>query len=242
MSVASNSVQIDFQQIEPIEDLTPRDPRLVWKHRFPMAEEKYRILAHRIQSKAKPKPLKKVLVTSSIPGEGKSTTAANLAIVLARSDRRVLLVDGDFRVPRIHESLGIPGEPGMAEVIDGQIELGQAIRRIDPLGLYCLPAGSPRYNPLTILESPVLNACLAAAEMAFEWIIIDSPPLNPFADAHHLAALSDGVVLVVRWDLTPRDELEQAIKGLKGAPLLGIVVNGYDEPRHDQYYYKYYNR
>jgi capsular exopolysaccharide synthesis family protein len=242
MTAVMNPVQLDLQRIEHVQCHLPPDPRLVWGRDNRVAEEKYRLLAHRIRIKGKQKPVKKVLVTSSIPGEGKTTTATNLAIVLARNGRRVLLIDGDFRVPDVHHSLGIPAEPGLSEVIEGKADLEQAIRCLDPLGLYCLPAGRPRSNPLTLLENPALITCLTAAETAFDWVVIDTPPLNPFADAHSLASVSDGVLMVIRWNLTPREELDRALKALKGTPLLGLVVNSYDEPRHEKYYYKYYNR
>ena len=198
-------------------------------------------MAHRIRMKKRQKPIKKILITSSIPGEGKTATAANLAIVLARSGRRVLLVDGDLRKPEIHNVLGVPSLPGLGEVLAGEASLEQALRCIDPLGLYCLPAGDPRSNPIPLLEGTALRNTLVAAEGAFEWVIIDSPPLNLLADAHCIASMADGVLLVVRWNFTPREELDHALTALKATPLLGLVLNGYDAPR-DAYYYSKYSR
>ncbi len=242
MSTVMNPPQLDPQGVTRVVCDMPPDPRLIWGRNHPVAEEKYRVLVHRIRVKGKQKPIRRILITSSIPGEGKSTTAANLAIVLARNGRKVLLVDTDLRVPDIHVSLGLMPQPGLAEVLEGQTTLDQAIVRIDPLGLYVLPAGRPRSNPLPLLENPSLASVFSVAESAFDYVIIDSPPLNPFADAQTIAQLADGVLLLVRWHLTPREELDSALKTLKGTPLLGLVLNGYDEPRHDQYYYKYYSR
>jgi protein-tyrosine kinase len=239
MRTATNDRQLDLQAIEHVLCHRPPDPRLVWGHDHRIAAEKYRLLAHRIRIKKQQKPIFKVLITSAIPGEGKTVTAANLAIVLARNGRRVLLVDGDLREPDIHKVLGVPSQPGLGEVLAGEASLEQALRCIDPLGLYCLPAGQPRANPVSLLEGTALKNVLAATEGAFEWVIIDSPPLNPFADAHCIVSMADGVLLVVKWNLTPREELDHALTALKGMPLLGLVLNGCDEPRQAYYYSQY---
>ena len=241
MRTATNGRQLDLQAIEHALYHLPADARLVWGHDHRIAAEKYRFLAHRIRMKKQQKPITKVLITSAIPGEGKTVTAANLAIVLARNGRRVLLVDGDLREPDIHNVLGIPSQPGLGEVLAGEASLEQALRCIDPLGLYCLPAGHPHANPVPLLEGTALRNTLVAAEGAFEWVIMDSPPLNLLADAHCIASMADGVLLVVRWNVTPREELDHALTALKGLPLLGLVLNGYDEPRQG-YYYSQYSR
>jgi capsular exopolysaccharide synthesis family protein len=239
MRTATNGRHLDLRAIEHVLCHLPPDPRLIWGKDHRIAAEKYRLLAHRIRTKKQQKPIKKVLITSAIPGEGKTATAANLAIVLARNGRRVLLVDGDLREPDVHKVLGVPSQPGLGEVLAGEASLEEALRCIDPVGLYCLPAGEPRANPVPLLEGTELRNTLAAAEGAFEWVIIDSPPLNPFADAHCIATMADGVLLVVRWNVTPREELDHALTALKGTPLLGLVLNGYDAPRQGYYYSQY---
>ena len=239
MRTATNGRQLDLQAVEHVLCHLPPGPRLVWGKDHRIAAEKYGLLAHRIRMKKRQKPITKVLITSAIPGEGKTSTAANLAIVLARNGRRVLLVDGDLREPDIHTVLGVPLQPGLGEVLTGEASLEQALRCIDPLGLYCLPAGHPHANPVPLLESTAMRSTLAVAEGAFEWVIVDSPPLNPFADAHCIASMADGVLLVVRWGVTPREELDHALAALKGMPLLGLVLNGYDAPRQGYYYSQY---
>jgi len=239
MRTATNGRQLDLQAIEHVLCHLPPDARLVWGQDHRIAAEKYRLLAHKIRMKKRQKPITKVLITSAIPGEGKTSTAANLAIVLARNGRRVLVVDGDLREPDIHTVLGVPSQPGLSEVLTGEASVEQALRCIDPFGLYCMPAGHPRSNPVPLLESTAMRSTLAVAEGAFEWVIIDSPPLNPFADAHCIASMADGVLLVVRWGVTPREELDHALTALKGTPLLGLVLNGYDEPRQAYYYSRY---
>ncbi len=233
---------LDLRVVEHVVCHVPPDRRLVWGQNHRIAEEKFRLLAHRLRQKKQQKPIKKVLITSAVPGEGKTATAANLAIVLARNGRRVLLVDGDLRGPDTHKLFGLPSMPGLSEALAGEASLEQALRCIDPLGLYCLSAGHPCDNPLPLLEGASLNTMLAAAEAAFDWVIIDSPPLNPFADAHCIASLADGVLLVVRWDFTPREELDQALTALKGMPLLGMVLNGCDLQQQAYYYHYYYSQ
>src|SRR5262245_12089694 len=141
MTAVALSLQLDLGRIKHVLCHLAPNPRLVWGRDHKVAEEKYRLLVHRIRTKSTQKQVRRVLVTSAIPGEGKSTTAANRALVLTRNGRRVLLVDADFRVPDIHQFFGLSSEPGLAEVVDGQAELEDAIRCLDPLGLYCLPAG-----------------------------------------------------------------------------------------------------
>jgi receptor protein-tyrosine kinase len=94
---------------------------------------------------------------------------------------------------------------------------------------------------MPLLEKPTLSKTLAAAQAGFEWVIIDAPPINPFADAHCLASVADGVLLVARWNFTPREELDRALNALKGTTLFGLAVNAYDEPRQS-YYYSHYLR
>ena len=239
MRTATNGGRLDLPATQHVLCERPPDPRLVWEKDHRMAAEKYRLLAHRVRVKKAQKPILRILITSAVPGEGKTATAANLAIVLARNRQRVLLVDGDLRKPDMHDVMGLPAEPGLGEVLAGEASLDQALRCIDPVGLYCMPAGRSRDNPVSLLEGNALRDTLAATEEAFEWVIIDSPPLNQFADAHCIASVADGVVLVIRWNLTPREELERALTELKTMPLLGLVLNGCDESRQ-AYYYNYY--
>ena len=242
MRAAMDRKLLDLQAVEHVVCDVPPERRLVWEQNYRIAEEKFRLLAHRLRQKNQQKPIKKVLITSAVPGEGKTATAANLAIVLARNAHRVLLIDGDMRGPDTHKLFDLPSTPGLSEVLAGEADLDQALRCIDPPGLYYLPAGHPSGNPLPLLEGASLKTALEAAEAALDWVIVDSPPLNPFADAHCIASMADGLVLVVRWEFTPREELEQALTSLKGLPLLGIVLNECDEPRQAYYYHYYYSQ
>ena len=138
MRTATASGQLDLQAVEHVICHRPPDLRLVWGEDQRIAVEKYLLLAHRLRMKKQQKPILKILITSAIPGEGKTVTAANLAIVLARTGRRVLLLEGDLREPNLHNVLGIPSQPGLGEVLAGEASLQQTLRCIDTLGLYCL--------------------------------------------------------------------------------------------------------
>ncbi|MEZ5402649.1 MAG: CpsD/CapB family tyrosine-protein kinase [Bryobacteraceae bacterium] len=186
------------------------------------------------------KPLQTVLITSSVPAEGKTSVAANLAHVLTRHGSRVLLLDADLRAPDLPRMLGLPSSlPGLTDFLDDEIQFEAALRCISPLELFVLAAGKHVEDPLDKLESPSFKFLLNVARETFEWIIIDSPPLAPFADAHHLASLVDGVFLVVRWGMTPRRELEQSVASMAGLPLRGMILNAYDQKNHDDYYNYY---
>lgn len=233
---------LDLQNVERLTWSVNGDGRLLRSEDYGVVTEKYRLLAHRLQRARAAKPIQTVLVTSAIPGEGKTTIAVNLAGVLARNGCRTLLLDADMRSPDLPQALGLPGSlPGLSEVLAGEVSFEQALRCVKPLGLYLLAAGSPVGNPVPLLEGAVFANVLASARQVFEWVIIDSPPLVPVADANCVASVVDGILLVVRWGLTPRDELDQALGALAGLPLIGLVLNTYDEPRQKSYY-SYYTR
>jgi Mrp family chromosome partitioning ATPase len=116
------------------------------------------------------------------------------------------------------------------------------MRRVDPLGFYFLPAGKASGNPFELLEGSRMSELMALAATAFEWVVMDSPPLIPFADAHQLAVLADAVLLVVRPQVTPRDTLRQVLSALDSVQVAGVILNASDDRRQDDYYYHYYPR
>ncbi len=202
--------------------------------------EKFRVLRHRLQQLRHQRPVKKILVTSGIPKEGKTLTAINLAASLALASPRVLLIDADLRSQSIHHVLGLEPLPGLAEVLAGQADFLKCLRSIDPLGIYYLPAGRAPANPVELLQGRAMKDLMARATALFDWVVIDSPPLNPFADAHCLATVADEVLLVLRFGLTPRAALQQALEALNGVRVAGVLLNDCDETRHDGYYYYAY--
>jgi protein-tyrosine kinase len=207
-----------------------------------LGAEKFRLLCYRLNQMRRRRALSRVTVTSCIPKEGKTVTAVNLAVSLARSFARVALVDADLRQPGISEVLGLGARPGMGEFLEGRIELERALCRVEPLGVHYLGAGKPSGNPFELLQSARMRELIQRMTPAFDWIIFDSPPLVPFADAHSLGVLTDTVLLVVRPGYTPRDILRRTLAGLEGIDIAGIVWNASDDLRHDRYYYRSYEQ
>ncbi len=202
-------------------------------------QEKFRVLCHRLRQMREQKKLRKVLIASAIPKEGKTFVALNLTTTLARSSPRVLLVEADMRQPRINRALGLRPLSGLAEFLEDRIELTAACRRVDPLGFYLLPAGHPSTNPVELLQKPGLQELMARTMAAFDWIVFDSPPLTLFADAHYLATLVDAVLLVVREGSTPREAAKQGVVALQGAFVAGVVLNASTDLPSDHYYNGY---
>jgi protein-tyrosine kinase len=201
--------------------------------------EKFRLLAHRLLQLRQRRPLSRLLVASSSPKDGKTVIAVNLAATFARTSARVALIDADMRQPGVGRALGIKAMPGLADYLEGEVELAEAFKIAEPLGLYYLPAGQSSGNPVDLLQSSRMDELMIYATETFDWVIFDSPPLNPFADAQHLASVTDGVLLVARAEKTPRQALKQSLAALDGAHLVGVVFNACGEARHDQYYSYY---
>jgi Mrp family chromosome partitioning ATPase len=134
---------------------------------------------------------------------------------------------------------GLPSVPGLDAVLCAEIGLQSALRRIEPLRLYFLPAGDRVKNPVALLEGDAFSSLLRCVSEAFDWVIVDSPPLNPFADSQCIASRTDAILLVVRWGFTPRRELDYALATLDGLPLLGMVINKFVGP-NEAYHHSYY--
>jgi capsular exopolysaccharide synthesis family protein len=207
-----------------------------------LGNEKFLILRHRLALIRQRRPLKTILVTGSIPGEGKTLVALNLAIALSRTSPRVLLVDGDMRKPAVRDALGQPFFPGLCEYLEGQSDIQSSIRQLAPVGLYLLTAGQPTNAPVGLLQGSQMREFMALASISFDWVVFDSPPVNPFADAQCLAAMCDGVVLVARAGMTPRGCIQQTLTALEGSFIAGIVLNGSRDPHSDDYYGYYYSQ
>jgi capsular exopolysaccharide synthesis family protein len=187
--------------------------------------ERFRTLRSRLYQTATTRTLRRVLVTSSIAGEGKTFVAANLAQSIAQqSERRVLLIDADLRAPRLHLAFGAPNKPGLTEYLRGETDECKVIQK-GMENLCLIPAGSQISKPSELLLSEKMKYLLNWLTPIFDWIIIDSPPALPVHDAIDLAGLSDGVLLVVRAGATPMAAAEKAAAEFKSKNLLGVVLN-----------------
>lgn len=169
-----------------------------------------------------------VCITSSLPGEGRSLTAANLAVAHAREGRRTLLIDADLRRPVLHRVFQVNNRHGLGFALEQPESWQQAVEPTAIDSLFLLPAGILLGEPADVLASDALARLFEAARETYDAVLIDTPPLLPFADARIVAAQSDGVLLVVGAGKVKRRQAEQALKALQQvrANLLGTVVNG----------------
>lgn len=210
----------------------------VFKRPTSALAESCRSLCTSVLHSSAPCPPQVLLLTSTQPGEGKTSISLNLALTLAQRDNHVLLADGDLRRPGIGSLLGLPSKPGLSDVLTGTCELDVAVQRVSAIpNLWALPAGTRPPNPAELLASTTMQNLLADLRARFNYVVIDSPPLLMVTDAAVLSRLADGVVLVVESGVTTRNAFLRAFKILQnsGARVLGSVVNKMDF-RNDGYY------
>ena len=204
-----------------------------------LGAEKFRFLAVRLRQLRQSRPLKKVLITSTIPQEGKSTVAANLACTLARrKPQKTLLLEGDLRRPNIAAQFGLGQLPGLCEWLSGETPTIN-IYRLQNLGVWLLPAGSAPQNPLELMQSGRLSPLMEQLEAWFDWIVIDSPPVLPLADTSLWSRLADGVLLVTRRGITEKQQLQRGLDAIEKSKLLGALMNSSSNASHSDYYQRY---
>jgi protein-tyrosine kinase len=206
-----------------------------------LAAEKFRVLGLRLRNLREKRPLKRIVVTSTIPEEGKTLCAANLALNQSRSKvLRTLLVDGDLRRPAASGRFGLNRAlPGLTECLRGEKPLSDVLYKLHGTNLWFLPAGIPPENPLDLMQSGRVADLLDRLANFFDWIIIDSPPVFPLADTAFWMKMSDGVLLVVREGVTEKKPLKRVMEIIDRSLLLGIVVNSYTNGDHKSYYQRY---
>lgn len=209
-----------------------------------LGTEQFRTLRSRLYQMREKASLKRILVTSALPQEGKSFVAANLAQVLVRQHgRRVLLIDGDLRVARLHTALGTTSSPGLADYLLGESDEFSIMQRGSMENLFFLPSGRTVTHPAELIANGRLKVLLQRVEQLFDWIIIDSPPAVPVSDASQLANFCDGVLMVVRSNATPYDTAQKARQEFQGKTLLGVVLNGITRSdSYSRYYYESYEK
>jgi receptor protein-tyrosine kinase len=199
--------------------------------------EEFRTLRTRLNHLQTLQPLHTVVVTSPSPAEGKTFSAVNLALAQSHlAESSVLLGDFDLRRPIIHNLFQIYRAPGLSDYLTGQCTFSQALRRIEGMSLYVLPAGTPVKNPLELLNMKQAKALFEELPRTFSWAIFDTPPLLFSADANLLATMADGTVLVVKIGSTTFDNVTRAMQSLCENNVLGIVANG---ARASELYSKY---
>ncbi len=204
---------------------------------FPGAEQ-FRTLRSRLYRMRESQPLQTILISSAIPAEGKTMVSSNLAYALVRQHGcHVLLIDADLRSPRIHSLLGAPAAPGLADYLQNTATEFEVTQRGSEDGLCFIPAGNHVTHPSELISSDGMKQFLDRVRPAFDWIIIDSPPALPVADASVLGGLADGVLLVVRANSTPSEASQKACKELRDAHILGVVLNTAEESAGYSSYY-----
>lgn len=212
-------------------------------HHHPKApvSEAYRLLRTNLQFSGLNGKLRRILITSPGPGDGKSTTLANLAVTLAQAGHRVLIVDADCRKPVQHKVFGLPNQPGLTNLLVEGGDPAGAIRETQIPGLSLLPCGPVPPNPSELLGTARMGEVLGHLSESYDFVLLDSPPAVTVTDAAVLAPQVDGVVLVLRAGDTRHDMAREAraILEKSNAHLLGAVLNGV-RPTGDDYYYYYY--
>jgi protein-tyrosine kinase len=209
-----------------------------------LGTEQFRTLRSRLYQMREKTSLKKILVTSALPQEGKSFVSANLAQVLVRQHgRRVLLIDGDLRVARLHTALGTTSSPGLADYLLGESDEFSVMQRGPMDNLFFIPCGRTVAHPAELIANGRLKMLMQRAEPLFDWIIVDSPPAVPVSDASQLANFCDGVLMVVRSNATPYDTAQKARQEFQGKTLVGVVLNGITRSdSYSRYYYEVYEK
>ena len=205
-----------------------------------LAAEKFRFLGVRMRQLQQNRAIKKVLITSTIAEEGKSTVSANLAGVLARRKRhKVLLIEGDLRRPVFANEFGLGNLKGLAEWLRGDAEVISNVYHLEGPDFWLMPAGRPPTNPLELLQSGRLTVLMNQLTSLFDWIIVDSPPLLPLGDTSVWQRVTDGALLVVREAKAEKTALQRGLDILKKSDLLGVVLNSSSDGDRHNYYQRY---
>ena len=199
--------------------------------------EQYRRLAATLHHQHRAKGLSTLMLTSASPGDGKTLTAVNLALVLAGSYRyKVLLIDADLRRPSMPDLVDMTDGCGLSEALIAQSEQKLALIQITS-GLTLLPAGSPIANSIEALTSPRMQQILKEAAARFDWVILDAPPVGPATDARLLSKLVGGTLFVIHAGQTQYPEVQKAIDAIGREQILGVVLNGVEAAGSESYYY-----
>lgn len=230
-----------FKKIEPVK-VDNQYVITLTKPDSPIAEE-YRRLKSMLIRETTADFLNTIMITSSVEREGKSLTSVNLAITLAQEiDHTILLVDADLRKPMLHEYLGIEVKYGLSDYLTQDIDISEILIKTGIGNLILLPAGHAVDNPVEVLSSEKMKALINELKHRYmdRYVIIDTPPILPFADAISLGSLVDGVIFVVMEGNAQRKSIENALNLVKDLKILGIVFNNASTENLDGHYSRYY--
>jgi protein-tyrosine kinase len=188
--------------------------------------EQYRALRNRIERLHASAGVRTIAITSALKGEGKSVTTANLAVVLAQNaNQRVLVVDTDFRRPHLHELLGLPLSPGLSEHLLQGAPREQVFRRLPFSDLTVVTAGNASGHPGELVASPAFADFLSGVRSEFDFVLLDTSPVQPVSDVAFLTEVVDGLVLVIRANRTPKELVKRAADSFPAGKLIGAVLN-----------------
>ena len=206
-----------------------------------LAAEKFRVLGLKLRHLRETRKVQRIVITSSIPEEGKSLIAANLALNQSRSKiLKTVLIDGDLRRPELAKRFGFRRDlAGLSEVLRGERQLPEVVYKLQGSGLWFLPAGVTPENPIELMQSGRLQQLLEQLGTFFDWMIIDTPPVLPLADTPLWMKLADGVLLVTREGMCEKKQLARAVEAIDNSTMLGVVVNSCSRNDHKYYYSRY---
>ncbi len=224
-----------FQTIRP--ELPVGSPLIAVTDKNCPTAEAFRLLCVRLKMIRNERQLRSLLITSTIPQEGKSFSAANLVCTIAAvTGQKVLLMEGDLRRPVQSDLFHLRNLPGLREWLEGKRELRDTVYYLDGPNFWLMPAGACHSNPLDLLQSERLTSTMDLMSKWFDWIIIDSPPVLPLADTSVLSRLSDGTLLVTRRGTTEKRLLQRGLHAIEKEKMLGVIINS-SLQEHSSYYY-----
>lgn len=200
--------------------------------------EAYRSLKTNIQYSSFDKEYKTIVITSANPDEGKTTTAGNLALTLSEGESRVLVIDCDMRKPSLHKKFKVTNSYGISDILIKKKTVKEAAHNYNK-NLTIITSGSKSPNPAEMLESKAMTAFLEEMKEHFDYIVLDTPPLQAVADAQILSTKVDGSIIVVRAGITKKGDIQNAVSILKkvNASIIGTVLHDVDNTNNKYYYY-----
>ena len=222
-----------------VSPVSPESRMVVYNDPRSIGADRFRLARIRLKSLQATKGFKTLLITSPLPGDGKSTVALNLATALSENGKQpVLLLEADVYRPSLVKKLELKPWPGLTDCYQQDSDPMLAIRRIEPLGFYLLPVGRPAEDDSFLQSKYALQLIKKLSAISFSWIVIDAPPTTPVADILALKAQTDATLLVVRAGQTPREAIDETTRNLGRDHIMGIILNGVEGLDH--FYSKYY--